>query len=224
MKSKLFRSFSNIDEAFKKDINVLWEIPAKERELLIPIIRRFMFAETNREVDSLREEATSSIDFDKSKLLIAIKMLRFLQQLWNPVIDQPSDVVQDIRDLGLLPSDGADIAEAFLIRFFEVVKQDSDERMKRSFASSCLPNYLSVDAVVDLRAVFRNPFGFGENEQIALYKPECIGFVPVAVIEIERDEDEPKKFRFQIEKSALKRFIDNLNATLNEIEVAEKQQ
>ena len=220
MRTRLFSEFSVVDEHFLRDLNALWEMPKEKREQLVPFVRSLQFAETVKETRTITDEAVAAIDHNRGALLKAIKTLRFLQLLWNPIANTPADLIEDMHDLELIPKDKIEEAEDFFRIFFQSADRDIEERLKRNSAASLLPCYTSINSIVDMRTVFRSAFGVDDRSVVESYEPDCIGFVPVAVIEIRRDSGDPKYFHFQLEESSLRRLIDNLRAVLKEIEYA----
>jgi hypothetical protein len=60
----------------------------------------------------------------------------------------------------------------------------------------------------------------GVDVKVEDYKPECIGFVPVMIIKIRRDDGEPKTFEFQCDEDSLKSMINTLQSAIKDLEAA----
>ena len=122
----------------------------------------------------------------------------------------------------MVPSDKAEDAKSFLVDFLAEVEKDNIYRLEKWFSGRLLPSYQGCSALVDFRAVMKNPFGFGEDEKLDKYEPVCIGFAPVVIVEISRDSGDPKIFQFQCEGDHLQVLIENLQSALKDLKAARK--
>ena len=52
------------------------------------------------------------------------------------------------------------------------------------------------------------------------YNPECMDFIPIFIVQIERDTLQPETFEFQCEESDLDKMINSLQAVKKDLETS----
>lgn len=211
MRSSVFRDFADFAEDFTRDLQALWSLTPEQRRQLIPHVIQAHEVHTNLDVNKIVEDVVARVGGEPAGVLRAFKVLQFFYQQWNPVQDTADAFIADLKDLALLPPTEAAPAVEFLAEFMSAVQSDTNRRLERMYASSVLPNFSSVTAVVDLRPYFNAPFG-SQNADIESYQPICLGVTPVIVVKLKRDSGLPLEFAFQCERTGLKMLIDTLRA------------
>jgi hypothetical protein len=136
------------------------------------------------------------------------------------VVDTPDGFVSDLLELSLIPADKLAAAKRFFKGFFAEVSSGNRVLVERMYATSLLPSYTGANTMIDMRAIIQQPFGSLVGEAIETYKPKCVGFVPVVIVKIRRDDGTPADFEFQCEEAPLRRLVNILEAALVDLRTA----
>lgn len=220
MRTSIFTEFANLSNEFRDDFKVLWEIPEKDRAELVRYVSELSRAETKGQAEKLMDRAVTEIGGNSANLLRAVRLLNFISEEWNPVLDTPENFLRDLAELEFVPPSRAEEAKDFLLDFLTEIQKDNARRLEKMHARSLLPHYAGTTTMVDLRAVFRNPFGVGLEDRIEDYQPAILSFVPVVIVRVRRSSGDPETFEFQCEKDQLRRLIDSLEAAVKDLETA----
>jgi len=216
MRTDIFTAFADLPEEFSNDFNLLWELSSETRHALIPYIPQMHKAETLDEKKKIIEEITVQIKEDFPKLSRVMRLLSFLYKQWDPIEDTPESFLNDLEELSLIPADKAESGKEFLLNFLNVICEDNRRRLRKSYATSLIPNYIGYLGVVDFRSVIENPYKL--SQKIEEYTPKCVDFTPVAIIRIRRDSGDSQTFEFQCEEDDVRHLISKLQATLKQLE------
>ena len=220
MRTRILRDFPALPEEFLRDIETLWRLSDEQRSRLVPAAVRMLSAETNLQVDAIREETLAEIGGSQPDLLRSLNVLRYLGTRWNPYRDTPEGFVADLKSLLLLPPGKEDVATAFLLELFSAFQNDNLRRTTKWYANSLLPSYADCETLVDFRPVFDHAFGSLRDERIEDYRPDCIGWVPVILVKITRDSGQPTELEFQCEERDVRTIVDRLTAALRDLDSA----
>ena len=219
MRTSVFRDFADLAEEFTRDLEALWSLTLEQQRQLIPQVIQAHEVQTSFEVNRIVEDVVSRAGGEPSRVLRAFKVLQFFYEQWNPTQDSADAFIADLKDLSLIPADTEEQAVEFLVEFMSAVQSDTNRRMERMYASSVLPNFASLTAVVDLRPYFAAPYG-SQDPDIDSYQPVCLGLTPVVVVKIKRDSGSPLEFAFQTERRGLRMLIDTLRAAEKDVEAS----
>ncbi len=214
--------YAGLPDRFKEDLQFLWEVPDHQRKAILPHIAEIYKAETSADREIVLDRVMKEVGGNVEDNLRIINLLLFIYSSWNPVQDTPSNFVKDLDDLHLLPVKERDEAMAFLLEFFSIIEADNTRRLKKMFAGSVLPSFIGVETSVDFRSVIKQPYGSTLDKRIENYNPECLDFIPIVLIQIERDTLSPKIFEFQCEEEDLDMLIMSLQATKKDLEASKK--
>ena len=220
MRTSIFNNFADLPKEFREDVQRLWQMPKQVRLKLISHAANVAKARTSNDRKLATDEATQGTKQSPADLLKVLKLLLYVYEAWNPIRDSPESFQKDLADLGLIPVKKKAECKLFLDNFLAQVAKDNTYRLEKMFAVSLLPSYQSCATLVDMRTVIRNPFGAGLKDKLAEYEPQCVGFVPVVLVKINRDSGDPPSFSFQCEEDALERMIEILQATLKDLQAA----
>ncbi len=222
MRTNLFNKYASLTDEFRQDLDVLWSLPANQRDALIDPVIEMLGAQTKGESKQVLERAVADAGGDEGTLLKSLSVLRYFASQWNPARDTPDSFLDDVKKLSLVPSDKEGEVGGFLLTFLSALQKDNVRRMREVFASSAAPNYTVALPVVDFRPVFDAPFGTGLRDRIEDYRPNLVSWVPVVLVRIHTDEDNAEVL-FQCREAELRRLIETLQASLMELEVATKE-
>ena len=167
--------------------------------------------------------AVGSQGVDAPATLRALKLLVYLGRQWNPLRDTVDAFLQDIRELSMLPDAPAERQriEQFLGKFFGRVAESVPARLRTLYAASLIPCLVSINSVIDMRAVFKEPFGSTPKLSASGYTSQCVDVVPVAIVNIRRSgTTEPTGCLFQCEEHEIEFLIEHLTATLKDCRAA----
>jgi hypothetical protein len=220
MRTSIFNKFADLPKEFLEDFDILWKLPKEQRNSLIPNVSRIYKAETAGQTKLQRDKAVTEIGGDPTNLLKVLKLLNYIYREWNPIYDTPENFLKDLAELKLIPPDRAEDAKEFLLDFLSEIQRDNVRRLEKMYAISIIPVFEGVTAVVDFRAVVKQPFGTGLEDKIEDYKPKCLSFVPVIIIKISRDSGLPQTFEFQCEEAGIEMLIEFLQAALKDLKAA----
>jgi len=222
VRTAIFNKFASLSEDFRKDFDLLWEVPEEQREKLLPWVPQIYRTEVVGKEKMLLDKAVTETGGDASKLLRVLGLLLFIHGQWDPVKDRAEAFMRDLGDLGLLPENRQEEANKFLLEFLAAVEQDNQRRLEKMHAVSVLPNYLGASTLVDFRAVIAKPFGTGLADEIDEYQPTCISFVPVVLVQLRSSDDSNGEFVFQCEEDDLEMLIDQLESAKKDLAAAKR--
>lgn len=222
MRTSIFNKFADLEKEFSEDIKILWNLPEEQRVALIPKVDLLFKSRTSGDMKKIMDQAVSEIDGKTVELLRCLKLLHFIFREWNPISDTPDDFIKDLNELNLLPDKGIENAEGFLLDFFLQVQRDNDRRLQKLYANSILPSYIGCTTLVDFRAIIRNPYGSGLDDEVPSYKPSCAGFTPVIIAQIRTNSGNSSDLKFQLEEEDVQHLIDILTAALKDLDSAKK--
>ena len=216
MRTSIFTKFPDLSKDFREDFAVVWNLPENQRLALIPYVLESLKTKTTGERKEVVEKAVYEIGGKAPDLLRAMKSLVFLSREWDPTQDTPENLLKDLGELALIPSERAQEGKRFLLDFLNEIQKDNVRRLHKSYAGSLLPYLESVSTLIDFRAVFEKPFHMGDK--IKDYEPRCIGFVPVIVVRMTRSSGDPVSFEFQCEPNDMRLIITQLQAAMKDFE------
>ncbi len=214
MRTSIFNNFASLDKSFEKDFKILWSLPEKQRNALIPWVIKIQKERTTGKKDGEREKAIKVIDGVSNNILIGLKLLGFIYHEWNPTQDTPENFLKDLGDLSLIPPKKVDEAKNFLLEFLSRIQHENLQRLENIFSQSIIPYYKGTYTVVDYRGIIKNPFGSTPEIDINKYVPKCASVVPVIIIKLRTHGDPPDSFIFQCNEKDVKSIIDQLKSTL----------
>lgn len=215
LKSWLFRDAAAVKKEFHEHLMIVWDLSPSIQGKLLRHLPGIVQARIERETAILQQAAVKSVGGDAEKVLKAISLMRFFAAQWDPFRDSAAEVLEDIKNLGLLPKDSKkkESANKFLQKYFAFLEEDAQRRRKKVFAGSTLPSLQGFDAVIDHRVVVESDFDWQKDDP-AKYKPSCSTTVPVIIVRIKRDEGDP--LIFQCEPEDLEMLVRQFQATLKE--------
>ncbi len=222
MRTSIFMNYSRLSKSFKEDLEFLWNFPEMERRSILPYLTEIYKTETEADHEIALDKAIKEIGGNAEENLRIIKSLLYIYSSWNPVHDTPSNFVKDLEDLHLIPVDKREDALAFLLEFFSIVEADNARRLKKASAGMILPSFIGLHAIVDFRPIIKQPFGTTLNNRVENYNPECMDFIPIFIVQIERDTLQPETFEFQCEEDDLDKMINSLQAVKKDLEISKK--
>lgn len=220
MRTSIFMKYVGMPERFNEDLKFLWDVPDNQRKAIFPYIAEIYKTETPADREIALDKAIKEVAGNAEDNLRIINLLLFIYSSWNPLQDTPSNFVKDLDDLHLLPIEKREDAMAFLLEFFSIIEADNTRRLKKMFAGSVLPSFIGVDTIVDFRSIIKQPYGSTLDDRIENYNPECLDFIPIVLIQIERDTLSPKTFEFQCEEDDLDMLINSLQAAKKDLEAS----
>lgn len=223
MRSALFDSYPTLKKEFLEHLSELWKLEPDHRSALVPFVLEYVAANTNRETEDIRSRAAAAVAAPADVVLKALSVLSYIAANWNPVTDRAEDCVFDMLSLGFVPEAESETVRGFLDGFFKAVESTKEERMRRIFSHSLLPSFNSVTTLVDMRAVFANPFGATMNDDPTTHDPKWIGWEPVVLLKVARNGGDPETTEFQCTEAELNTLIDHLIAARKELHVASAQ-
>jgi len=212
--------YSDLTESFKENLEFLWEFPEEGRKAILPYLTEIFKTETKAEREIALDKAIKEIGGNTEKNLRIIELLLQIYSSWNPIQDTPSNFVKDLEDLHFIPIEKRDDVLAFLLEFFSIVEADNSRRLKKIHAGMILPSFIGFHSIVEFRPIIKKPFGTSLNNRIENYNPECIDFIPVFIVQIERDDVQPRTFEFQCEESDIDKMINTLQAVKKDLETS----
>jgi len=212
-------NYSSLSESFKEDIEFLWGTPENENKAILPYLTEIFKTETEADHEIALDKAIKEIGGNTEENLRIIKLLLYIYKEWNPIQDTPSNFVKDLEDLHLIPVEKREQALAFLLEFFSIIEADNARRLKKVHAGMILPSYIGLHAIVDFRPVIKQPFGSTLNNRVENYNPECVDFIPIFIVQIERDAM-PRTIEFQCEENDLDKMINALQAAKKDLETS----
>lgn len=225
MKSNLFSKNDLMRaEIFQKDIKVLVELKPEVLVELPKYAFDSLATPTNFQEDSAREKASEMLNIPLAKLSHSIDLSEFFMRQFitdgKAEDDQPEDIAADIVEL--LECDKG--KKEHLIKYFERLKHLSKEKVnlliiRRKYAHAVLPTLKSHETVVEFRVVFDKEFK--SELTIDEYKPNCLGTVPIGLINLKLSGGTVEDISFQTDKHSLHRLINQLLALEKQMNIAE---
>lgn len=222
MRTSIFTGYASLPDRFKEDLMFLWDFPDYQRRAFLPYIADIYKTETPADRQIAVEKALKEIGGNAEENLKTINLLLYIYSSWNPIQDTPSNFVKDLEELHLLPDENRDETLAFLLEFFSIIEADNTRRLKKIFAGSVIPSFIGIETIVDFRSIIKQPYDSIIGRDIEDYNPECVDFIPVILIRIERDVS-PKRFEFQCEENELDTLIESLQAVKKDLEVSKNK-
>lgn len=227
MKSHLLsrRDLTAIDE-FKKDIGILCGLPRQVLTQLPATAIEALEAPTEGESDRVREAAAERLSVPLSKLGHALSVPTYLLRQFAPKgdaeNDSPSDIADDLVELGVVPKEKA----ADVSAMFEATKGLSRGKLemillRKAHSRAVLPVLGSVSTVVDFRVLFDQNYKY--EEDVGSYQPKFMGTIPLGIVEIELQGAHQEEVFFQVTKRTLQVMLDTLSALQKQIAVAEER-
>lgn len=222
MRTDFFSSFATLRDKFSEHWDDLWSLDSEIRFMLVPYVVERMQADTRGQAKDVVERAVSEVGADEATILKVLDVLTYIAVEWNPVNDTPQSLLDDMRKLSLLPEKETEEAERFMLDFLSALERDSLRRLKDMFASSVVPNYRSSSVVVDFRPVIDHPFGAGLDDKLEDYRPQCVAWVPVALVQFRYSDAQGRSLTFQCGERDLRRIIDTFEAALRDMRAAKE--
>jgi hypothetical protein len=211
--------YASLPDRFKEDLTFLWDFPDNQRRAFLPYIANIYKTETPADRQIAIEKALKEIGGNADENLTIINLLLYIYSSWDPMRDIPSNFIRDLEDLHLLPVEKRDETLAFLLEFFSIIEADNTRRLKKIFAGTLLPSYVGIETIVDFRPIIKQPYDSIIDRKIEDYNPECVDFIPIILIKLERDLS-PKTFEFQCEEHEIDILIESLQAVKKDLEVS----
>lgn len=210
-KTGLLDRYSALDEDVLADFKSLWKLSPDSRSNLIQYIKPLTEATTVSEVDLIIKKATKEIEGHTRDVLAAVRIVNHICINWHPIKDKIEDFLEELADFNLLPDEKIEEANAFLIDFLRELENTNKYRYKQYYTNALLPSYQGISTMIDFRAIMNNFIqNTLEEMDVDKYKPRCIGFAPVVLIEIRLDTGLPRKFNFQCDEETLEILIQSL--------------
>jgi len=222
-RTSIFSDFVTYKPKFREDFEAFLDLAPEQKCALIPFVLELLAAETTDETEKIRARIPGEIEGTLTELLSALNVLHFMATEWNAIRDTPEAFLKDLESVDLLKDDRRDEGRAFFAEFLKHLADDRKRRLDKLFAHSLLPSYGGMTTLIDLRAVFDNPYGQTDLETVSAYSPRCTNWVPVVLVKILRDRGTPTTFEFQCEESQVRRMIDHLTAALKDLKAAESE-
>lgn len=222
MKSVLFSKydFTQIDEFvndFKKllifEKNVIDELPY--------FANRAFCSTVIPETEKIYEEASNRLGVPQSNLDQALNLSQFFLKEFTSMgdanSDSPEDIVYDLCEIYDEAKEKKDDLLNFLIKLKDLAINEVDIVLKRQkHAKAVLPNLVSISTVVDLRVVFNKNIKI--DEEPVSYSPECLGSIPMGIIQIELSGEDNTDLVFQTDNRGIRILIDKLQGLEKQIE------
>ena len=223
MRSAIFKSFADLPKEFTDDLRMLWSLSQEQREGLIPAALELLRADTSHDHDTALEQSVANLGGEEAELLKALKAVFFICRNWVPFEDTPEAFIADLKSLRLLPEEGQAASVSFLLELLSALQEDNVRRMQKRYADATLPSYVGMSAVVDIRPVFAQPFGTRGHTKVEYYTPDFIGWVPVILVNMQRDTGLATSFEFQCDEDGARRMVGFLQAALKDLQAAKGQ-
>lgn len=220
MRSRIFNDYAKLPDDFHEHLETLWEISKEDRQKLITYVSEIDKATTTLKAKEIQNKAIQDIGGEPRQLLRAFRVLEFIYSSFNPARDTVMNFLKDLKDLKLIPKEKSDEAISFFTALLQEVEKDNMRRLEKTHTQALLPNFVGASALIDFRAVIKNHYMETEDMEIKDYKPECVGFVPIILLKINRSSGTPKTIEFQCEEEDLHILIKGLNAALKELQEA----
>ena len=223
MKSKLFSKLDMTrDERFEKDLHVLLSLKNSAIEHLAVHAAKVWLARGDEETDMAADEASRELKVPRAQLDHALRLSNFLISKFlrdkEGYGDRPENIVSDVEtsfDISL----GEKRAPVLTLvkDLKKLAEQKADMRLRQRYALSSLPVLKSMSVSADYRLVFDKRFGI--SSKISSYQPECLGAVPVAIVQLVFDSNPTENVFFQADKRTLHILIDYLRAVDKELDI-----
>lgn len=187
----------------------------------VPEIHRLR---TSHQVQQFIERQTSALGMPRGQAgqvvdHVMFPLLRAFAGKFGEAVktDSPQALIEDLVGLGLI-SEGekAKFLKMVTLLKTEIAPIYEKQQRLQSHAAGVLPSWKGIGATVELRAVLGSNYKMGDD--VENYKPACVDIVPVASISLRVDQGEPERFYFQLTEHELKDLIDNLKATLKDLQ------
>lgn len=223
-KSALCKSWDHREEEeFAQDLAKTLLLDDKVLLLLADEATRVALAPSDTETKSAMQNAARVMGITRadvsSPLRIAGFFLRQFALTGLAVDDKPEDLVDDLVEMDLVPSDRHASFTEFLRHLRKHgLGQVTSRQRRQSAARTGLGHLSGIATSADFRAVFEQKFNV--ETQFEKYEPRCLGLVPVALISLEFDEGPIKEISFQTDGRALRLLIDHLRAAQRDIQTA----
>lgn len=214
MRTSIFNKFASLSESFEKDFKILWSLPEKRRNALIPWVIKIQKVRTSGKKDVEREKAIKEIGGIPNKILIGLQLLSYIYHEWNPTKDTPEKFLKDLSDLSLIPPKKVNEAKNFLLEFLSRIQREDLRRLEDIYSESIIPYYKGTYTLVDCRGIIKNPFGSTPDEDINKYVPKCVSVVPIIIIKLRTHGGHPDSLIFQCDEEDIKRMINHLKSAL----------
>jgi hypothetical protein len=225
MKSNLFSKIDvmRIDE-FSKDLNVLLGLGQEIVSKLPEYAYESMAVSTSTETERVYEEASKALGVPASKLQHAIDISEYFMRKFTSdgeaITDTSENIVSDLQEL--IKFDKKRREE--LVEYFEKIKKLAKDKAdylikRRRHAQSALPNLKSMATVVDYRIVFDKSIEVGQS--VNDYNPECLGAIPVGIIELTLSGGNVEELSFQMDKKSIRLVVESLIALEKQIDIAQ---
>ena len=220
MRTSFFMNYLELPQRFEEDLVLLWDLPADQRRAYLPYITGIYKTETPADRQIAIDKALEEIGGNADENLKIINLLLYIYSSWNPTRDTPSNFVKDIDELHMFPVEKRDEIMEFLLEFFSIVEADNPRRLEQFFAESLLPSFTHIQTIVDFRSIIKQPYSTIIGRNIKDYNPNCVDFVPVILIKLERDSTFPETFEFQCTEKDVNTLIESLQAAKKDLEAS----
>jgi len=223
MKSNFFKKNDvSRSEAFKKDAEILVALEDSVLLQLAEHAKNVELARGDRETDQVREAAARALQVPRAQLDHALGLgaffLRQFLRTGDASGDAPEDIVSDFRQIVSISDEKTASVTAFFKQLKKVVGEKAElEILRQQSALKSLPVLKSITTTVNYRAVFDDYFK--PDADLVSYAPNCIGIIPVAIINLSFSEGLAQEVYFQADGRTIKILIDHLRALQREFEI-----
>ena len=224
MQSRFFQSVDIDDEELirlvGRAVETIRNIDAPIWQRLVADIPQFLRHRVRARRDEFVEEQLRflKVGRDIASPIVSLAQVLVNAQL-NPLTkdEHASDVVDDLLELAgeVGPDVDRSRLEAFVKYTWAQIEPIKLARDQAKLTSGVLPSFESIATTVELRAMF--DASFDPQTSLEQYRPKLVGQIPIASIRLRTDEEEV--YAFQCDRTDLELLINNLRATLIELDV-----
>ncbi len=225
-KSKLFSKLDMTrDENFAKDLRVLSLLPDSVIDGLAEYAVTVWLARGDTETDIAADKASSQLRVPRAQLDHALRLSSFLMSKFvkdgEGHDDKPENIVSDMETVfGLSFGEKRVLLLKLVEELKNLAQQNADAETRQRYALRSLPVLTAVSISADYRLVFDREFKPGDA--VSSFRPDCLGTIPIAVVQLVFDSGPTKNVFFQADKRTLSILIDHLRAVDKELDVGQR--
>ncbi len=217
VRSNLYQVISTLSDSFHKHLKIAQGLTEEQYSVILQYLQHSIQAVTERGELVARQSAAKELGGNEKEVLVAYDVLKFFGDTWNPIRDDVNTVLNDFKDLELLPADKEqrNVFLRFLESYLEFLQNDSDRQLDNSYACRFLPSLVVLNTGIDFRVVVESEYDW-VNDDPKEYDPIIQRTLPIVILQFKLDNKEP--IVFQVEPQEIKMIINKLQATLKELD------
>ena len=226
MTSYFGRADIDSSENFLRDIRFISSFSKEDIQKIVIKLQNWLLDDSATDSNEIIEEISreNKIKFIEAQKLLSIT--KFLFDILGPDGEASDDSTKDlVADLV-----SSEVIDKELSKFYKsafdgiratIGSEYLMQKKKEKFKSEGLPRIVGLTGTVNLRAIIEHQYR--TDMDITSYSPNITGFVPIATLRLRATDDSPtENFYCQIDKKALRKFIEHLCALEIEMEAIEK--